>query len=182
MSAEMFVDVCVGLLNLGQSVRFQANGWSMHPTIQDGETILVEPVSASQVKRGDIVLYRTPRGVTAHRIDRVVKDTNSVLNTRSSSRDSFHSVHSPQHSSLFFLLRGDSLDAFDSPVTSDQILGKVVSVERNGRPIDLTGKRAKALWAVHSLLFCSRRRLARLAREVASRLPQAIQPTGPQAK
>ena len=88
----LFADVCVGLLNQGQSVRFKANGWSMHPTICDGEMINVEPVLPSQVRHGDIILYRSPRGITAHRVVHIQKEMNSALSPQPSVKLSGHWV------------------------------------------------------------------------------------------
>ncbi len=140
---HLFADVCVGLLNQGQSVRFKANGWSMHPTICDGEMINVEPVLPSQVRHGDIILYRSPRGITAHRVIHVQREMNSAL--------------SPHCSSLVFHTRGDSLKVVDPPLTSDQILGKVFSVERNGRTVALYGNRAIIIQETRLFLFTLRR-------------------------
>src|SRR5215467_6556586 len=64
--SKPFVDVVTELLSRGYRVRFRAEGASMRPTIRGGETITVEP--ASEVKMGDIALYRTDRGLIAHRV------------------------------------------------------------------------------------------------------------------
>jgi hypothetical protein len=73
-SHHLFTDVCIDLLNVGQGVRFRAKGWSMHPTICDGEIIHVEPVLPSEVKHRDIILYKSPRGVTAHRVVHIQRE------------------------------------------------------------------------------------------------------------
>ena len=149
---HLFADVCVGLLNLGQSVRFKANGWSMHPTICDGEMINVEPVLPCQVRHGDIILYRSPRRITAHRVVHIQREVNSVL--------------SPQSSLLRFYTRGDSLGVPDSPLTSDQILGKVFSVERNGRTVALNGNRAIIIQEMRLLLFTFKRFVVHALRQM----------------
>jgi signal peptidase len=118
-----FTDVATGLLRQGYGVRFYAKGWSMYPTIKDGEMITVEPVVPSQVKRGDILLYHNSRGVVAHRVVRL--------------------------GGTFFILRGDASSTCDEPVEADQALGKVVSVERNGGLIDLDGWKAIILYTAH---------------------------------
>jgi len=148
---HLFTDVCVGLLNQGQSVRFKANGWSMHPTICDGEMINVEPVLPSQVRHGDIILYRSPRGITAHRVIHIQREMNSAL--------------SPHCSLLVFHTRGDSLKGVDPPLTSDQILGKVFSVERNGRTVALYGNRAFMLQEIRLFLFQLKQYMVYVVRE-----------------
>jgi hypothetical protein len=212
----LFADVCVGLLNQGQSVRFKATGWSMQPTICDGEMINVEPVLPSQVRHGDIILYRNPRGITAHRVIHIQKEmephgqasdpiqppmwgdipvrswrnhssagADSVLSPQPSVKLSGHwvirllghfwvsvspnsqrrtpnfptcpSTLDPRPSSLIFYTRGDSLMADDFPVMSDQILGKVFSVERNGRAVVLYGIRAIMLQEMRLFLFTLKR-------------------------
>jgi hypothetical protein len=76
---HLFADVVVDLLRRGARVRFQAPGWSMYPTIKNGEVIGVEPVKPSQVKWGDIILYRNGRGVIAHRVVRIEKERLTAL-------------------------------------------------------------------------------------------------------
>ncbi len=120
----LFTDVTIGLLRQGYGVRFYAKGWSMHPTIRDGELITVEPVIPSQVKRGDILLHYNGRSVIAHRVVRMAKRM-FLLNSHTAAINAS------------FILRGDASSTCDGPVDADQILGKVVSVERNGRLIDL---------------------------------------------
>jgi signal peptidase len=121
---NMFFNVTVDLLKSGQSVRFQAPGRSMTPTIRENETITIDPVSASTVQKGDIVLYSNKTGVIAHRIVRIEKNDASLAPN-------------------LFILRGDASITDDKPVAPGQVLGKVVSVERGGRSIALCGMKAK---------------------------------------
>jgi hypothetical protein len=186
---HLFADVCVGLLNIGQSVRFKANGWSMHPTICDGEIINVEPVLTSQVRHGDIILYRSQRGITAHRVIHIQKEVEphgqasdpiqppmwgdisrlasgqAVLNWRIPSSAGANSVLSPKSPSLVFHTRGDSLKVVDPPLTSDQILGKVFSVERDGRTVALCGTRAFMLQEMRLFLFQLKQYMVYVVRE-----------------
>ncbi len=99
----------------------------MYPSIREGELITVEPVQPSDVRLGDIVLYRSQRGLIAHRVVGSSPTQSSVL--------------SPHH----FLLRGDASLSCDQPVAAQQILGRVVGVERNGRSIQLASRGAK-MW------------------------------------
>lgn len=131
----MFLDITTELLRCGKSVRFQAPGRSMHPTIKDGETITVEPVKPSGIKRGDIVLYRLEKGVIAHRVVRIEKNDGAPL----------------------FILRGDALGAPDEAAAVQQVLGKVVSVQRGGRSIDPYSRRAKMVRIAYVCAFRLRR-------------------------
>lgn len=111
----------------------------MHPTIRDGETVLVEPVGALAIRRGDILLCRTGRGVTAHRVVAIRK----------------------REQARVFILRGDASLSCDEPVDAEQVLGRVVQVERDERVIDLASMSA---------------RLRHLARLRAARLKSALLP------
>ena len=127
VGSQYFSDLMAELLQLGNSVRFRANGSSMVPNIYEGEAITVEPVVPGDVKRGDIILYRSQRGVIAHRV-----------------------VSLPTHSSVpdpdpLFLLRGDASLSCDEPVEARQILGRVAFVEREGGAVNLAGTAAK-MW------------------------------------
>jgi len=88
----------------------------MMPTVSDGERVTVKPVVPSDIKPGDIILYRNQGGVIAHRVVRIEKRNGGAP---------------------LFVLRGDALGAPDEPVEVEQVLGKVESVERGGRSIDL---------------------------------------------
>jgi signal peptidase I len=94
----------------------------MHPTIREGETITVEPVTASAVNVGDIVLYRLDDGLIAHRVK---------------------GIEGAEGNGTRFILRGDASGNSDAPVNAEQILGRVISVERAGRSIDLYSTRTK---------------------------------------
>src|ERR1700730_1036446 len=115
--SELFLDLAAELLGRGHRVRFRAEGESMHPTIRGGEAIMVEPVPAGGLKNGDIALYRAQRGVTAHRLVRIEGQR--------------------------FIMRGDAPGSADEPVVQQQVLGKVVALERTGHRIDLRRRRVK---------------------------------------
>lgn len=123
---EAFLDVSSELLARGYRVRFRAEGWSMHPTIRNGELITVAPVAPSEVKRGDIILYRLyrlyrrRRGVIAHRVVGIERTSRGAV---------------------CFVLRGDAADSCDAPVAADQVLGKVLAVDRAGCRVGLKSRR-----------------------------------------
>jgi hypothetical protein len=139
----------------------------MHPAIKEGETITVEPVAPFDIKRGDILLYFIGKKAIAHRVVSIKREkSNSIshysanfathASTPSLAHSSTHSLtqastHSkelnPRH---LFILRGDASLTCDDPVEAQQILGKVVSVEKRGRRIDLYCRRAKMLHFVHA--------------------------------
>ena len=134
------------LLSIGLGVRFRAPGTSMHPTIRHGDVITVEPVEPSNLKGRDIILYRRQRDFIAHRIVKIEE------------RDG---------RGLTFIVRGDASVTCDSPVKPEQILGKVVCLERDHQIIDPYSLRIR-LWSMLYLL------LARLKRNVFEKfLPQS---------
>jgi len=131
-SRDVFPDVSAELLRRGAHVRFRATGRSMQPTILEGEVITVEPVAPAAVTCGDILFYRWEQGVVAHRVIRIERTQGTAL-TQSS-------VLSPQSS---FILCGDASLSCDAPIQPEQVIGKVIAVERAGRRIDLASRRAK---------------------------------------
>ncbi len=115
---QTFLELSTDLLQIGQSIRFRADGVSMAPTILHGDFLTVTPVEPSAIRKGDIILYRNGRSTIAHRVVNV-------------------------DAGKSFLLRGDALEAADAPVGPNQILGRVVSLERAGRTIDPNSARIK---------------------------------------
>ncbi len=135
---QLFIDMSTELLRQGKNVRFRAPGLSMHPTIKEGETITVVPVTLGNIKRGDILLYLAGMKVIAHRVVKIKREKSD-----STSHTSTHSKELRPH--LIFTLRGDASAICDDPVKAQQILGKVVSVERHGHNIDLYSRKARVL-------------------------------------
>jgi signal peptidase I len=141
---KVFVNISAELLQSGYGVRFRPGGFSMSPTIRDGEVLTVKPIKACAVKRGDILLYKTERGAIAHRVVGIKVERGVRV----------------------FILRGDALGMCDAPVRAKQILGHVISVERKGREVKLSGRCA--------VIRCAARALAaRLKRGLRVRLSLA---------
>jgi len=152
-SADLFSEMIEDTLNRGHSIRFRAPGNSMYPTICDGDLIIVEPIKPAAVIVGDIILYQHKSKVTVHRVMRILK--RSEENLRSA-------LQGPQDRSLSetleFFFRGDAAITDDAPVRCEQILGKVVAIERNGRRIDPYRLRIKLRYKTRRLA----RRIKRL--------------------
>jgi hypothetical protein len=111
----LFTPLCVRMLEEGYPVRFQAPGSSMHPAIRDGEWVTMEPVGPGSLRRGEVVLYRSPRGLTAHRVRRIV------------------GLHGAPR---YLVLRGDNAAGREEHVDPSNVLGRVVYVERGRRRFD----------------------------------------------
>lgn len=129
-------------LVLGHAVRFRAKGTSMIPTIRDGEFITVCPVKPSDIRLHDIILYQSNTSLTAHRVIRQQRATPNVV----------------------FITRGDASGSCDSPVESDQVFGKVICVDRNGRSIRLDSRRSRGLYSVRVAVLFVKRKMYRGAK------------------
>jgi len=155
-SEAMFPELVTTLLKDGYKVSFNAPGHSMYPTIVANEPVLVEPIDPAAVQKGDIVLYRTHDHLIAHRVMGIVKgdktnEYSSLLEAFSPDTDlppkntcyKLEQGNAPQDSKLcgstgklFFILRGDASRTFDEPVKSEQVFGKVISIQRNGNTVN----------------------------------------------
>lgn len=114
----------------GKSVRFQARGWSMRPFIRDGDFIVVSPIENSSIRTGDVVFYLTTENkVMVHRVIRKHKKD--------------------KDNRIIMFIKGDA--TFNSPekIEMQNVLGKVVAVERNGRKKRLDTK----LYQLTGLLY-----------------------------
>lgn len=107
------------LLARGAAVRFQVHGDSMHPVIRSGDYVTVEPAPADAVRRGDIVLSLTRRGLTAHRLIAIGRSV--------------------------FVTRGDNAAEPDAPFPIDQLLGRIGRIERKARVVPLYGRGSVAV-------------------------------------
>jgi len=123
-TSPAFAELSADLLHAGFALRFTAQGSSMMPLLKSGDILTVKPVQAQQVRIGDVLLCSvSTERLVAHRIIRRRWADNGFA----------------------FLLQGDRVDKPDGWITQDQIHGRVESLERSGRQIDLNTPAARLL-------------------------------------
>lgn len=124
VNAEGFAELCSDFLTMGKSVRFTAHGSSMHPLVRNGDILLVEPSWNNSLRVGAIVLCRVSSGrVVVHRV-----------------------IHKRRNQHEFvYLIQGDNIKESDGWFSSKDIIGKIVSIERQGVFLDLSTPRARIL-------------------------------------
>lgn len=99
---KLFEDI----LNTGSSLRIKVTGKSMAPFLKGNEILSIRKVPASSLKKGDLILFKTPQDTPIiHRI--IKKDENTS----------------------FFRTKGDALFMPDRPVNQNDVLGKVCRIE-----------------------------------------------------
>jgi len=113
--SQRFAAACQAALKAGTRVRFRACGQSMRPNVLDGDLVEIEPVAEENLRRGDIAL------------------------TRSSGRFLLHRVVGRDWASGKAITRGDAGMAMDRP--AEAVLGKVVSIERDGKVMPIGRRR-----------------------------------------
>ena len=94
------------LLGGGTDVRIITRGLSMFPLISTGDRITVSPEKSPSI--GDLMVFKRNGQMVCHRLVRVFE----------------------KDGMKYYRTRGDSFFNFDEPVTLDQILGKVIRIER----------------------------------------------------
>jgi len=119
------------VLHSSGTLRLGVTGWSMLPTLWPGDTLVIEQTKSDAVCPGDIVLYTRDRRFFVHRVV-----------TKSAAEQSIQT-------------RGDAMPQTDPPVLNRELLGRVVSILRNGKCIEPSrkinvGKRSVAALVGHS--------------------------------
>jgi signal peptidase I len=94
------------LLNNDFDVRIHTIGTSMFPLIRTGDKATVSP--EKNLKVGDIIVFKRGDYMVCHRLVKVFE----------------------MDGIRYYQTRGDSHFNLDDPMTADQILGKVVRIER----------------------------------------------------
>lgn len=103
-----FLELSKDILGRGFSVRFKARGGSMRPFIRDGDFLVIEPVNASKLRKGDIVLYRKKSGqAVVHRLIKI----------------------SFREGKKYFAAEGDFESTGGDFISRQNILGRVVIIE-----------------------------------------------------
>lgn len=110
----------------GEQNQICIKGHSMLPSIQSGDHALVAHGWAG-VRRGDLVVFRRDGILVAHRVLRVHYDD-----------------HGPT-----FITKGDNAPQFDPPLSASEIVGRVLSIEQDGRQMALdTPARRTLAWCI----------------------------------
>lgn len=123
-SLDAFSGLSADILRLGKSIRFQARGNSMRPLLRDGDTLLIKPLGSHLPIIGEVVLCNVhPERVIVHRVigKRVIA------------------------SRLEYLVHGDQALNPDGWISVEEILGRVVKIEREGKSLKMDHPAMKLL-------------------------------------
>ncbi len=108
-----FTSLLKGVLDMGASFRFRANGVSMTPFIKQGDLVTLSPYSGSRPRLGDVAAFFQPgtEKLTIHRVVGIKENG--------------------------YLLKGDNATTFDGVIPLENILARVKKVERGEREVRL---------------------------------------------
>lgn len=123
-------------------IRLRVFGASMVPSILPGDLITVQRVPVSEISNGEVVLYARYGRMFAHR---VVGCTET------------HERPFAVHGESLLITRGDLLAHNDPPVSSNELLGKVISIHRGDRKVKTTSPAGGFTRALVLLLRASSR-------------------------
>jgi signal peptidase I len=102
------------VLRSAGTLRLQVTGWSMLPTLMQGDVLDFERASGEEVSTGNIVLFSRGGTLFAHRI----------INPFTG------------HKTGFVLTQGDAIGTPDPPVPNSELFGKVSRIVRAGKSIE----------------------------------------------
>ncbi|WNB92477.1 signal peptidase I [Bacillus sp. NEB1478] len=123
---QVTVDLIQRVVKVNGNILLPANGKSMFPFIRQGDICHFKACHPSMIKKGDIVLFVMPSNqLVAHRFIKTIHVDNRVS----------------------YLFKGDTNLLFDEPVLSDQIIGKMIMIERRNKSIDLSNNWSN-LWGL----------------------------------
>lgn len=101
-------------------VRLRVSGTSMVPSILPGDFVSIHQARLHDISPGEVVVFSRNGRFVVHRVvDRKVKA----------------GADSPEETCL--ITRGDRLRHNDTPISSLELLGRVVSIERDSRKVEL---------------------------------------------
>lgn len=151
MSSAQTAELMRGVFARGCRVRLRVKGFSMWPFVRNDDVVTMVPLEGQSVVPGDIVAYvrRHPQDnkLTIHRI---------LCNEKNQ-----------------FMLKGDNLKNNDEgPILSEQVLGKIIEVKRDGKQVRFgihTGKKLVAKMSRNNVLWGVLFSLQRLCRILTKR-------------
>lgn len=100
--------------------------WSMVPLVKKGDRLLIKKVTPSILRPGDIICFKRGSFLVTHRI---------------------YSISEKPNGKQVFVTKPDSKDKLDLPISSKDILGKVVVLQRRSKNFDL-GRKIFKIWGM----------------------------------
>jgi signal peptidase I len=97
-------------------IRLRVSGTSMAPSILPGDVISIRRARTGEIFIGDVILYSRNSRLFAHRVIRRADNADEPC----------------------LITRGDRLPHEDPQVSSTELLGRVISVERGFRKVDFS--------------------------------------------
>ena len=104
-------DFVEALLDDALTLEIKMQGYSMFPTLKNGDTAHVEKCAPDKVKRGDILVFKHNGKFIAHRF---LKQKN-------------------ENGHRFFVAKGDNNRHYDPLFNEKELVGKVISATKNGK-------------------------------------------------
>lgn len=108
---NQLIEIAELLLDENRTVSFRMQGNSMFPTMKDGELGHVDKCTPDELKIGDIVVFKTHDKLIAHRMTDI----------------------SYQKGIKVFETKGDKNNFHDKPFTSENLIGKITSIQRKNK-------------------------------------------------
>ena len=110
------------ILSRGRHIRLRVKGDSMLPMLRDGDVVDVLQVSPGQLRIGDLLLIETKGGgLLLHRYL-----TSRVRGGR-----------------VWLITKGDASREVDTPISPEQVRGRVVQINREGQIVSLEGRKVR---------------------------------------
>jgi len=141
MNTEPFhtnlLDLADALLDENHPLNFNMQGFSMYPTMREGDSAIVEKWNPELLEAGDIIVFRSNNKLVAHRLIKT-EYRNGVR---------------------WYTAKGDKNAHTDEPFTKEAFVGKITSILRNNQTVtpDSLGMRFRQYVALHvspiSILF-----------------------------
>jgi hypothetical protein len=119
-SIEMACGLAEEVVRAFGEVRLRVFGTSMVPSILPGDLVLIQRAGLHEVSPGEVVLFLQKGRLFVHRV--VDREFLAVAGRPKESR---------------LITRGDRLRHEDPPVTAPELLGRVVSIKRDDRIVEL---------------------------------------------
>jgi hypothetical protein len=119
-ASSIISSLYIQALREGQSLWFRVASNSMFPLMQIEDSVYIQPATAYDIAPGEIAAFETSAGLVIHRI-----------------------VYRQQTENSIRLLQMSDVDLFPSWVQEQAIVGKVVTIRRNKKKVDLRHPIAK---------------------------------------
>lgn len=133
-SIKADVGIVIAVLDSGNSIELAATGYSMFPTLRQGDRVVIKPLTKGELPGRGAIIVCIDSGITAQRLNGITEERHNDITTEHHNgilvMHRLVEIKDGDSGNSLLITRGDSGIENDKPWPQQQLLGVAVNCKR----------------------------------------------------